>query len=101
MKALLNLFRQFGEINLRDSRTGDEHNAIWLDSAYRDVFVFFSVNRFEVVSCGSKGKQQGTTGSNYRFHRTNLNHKGGFRSRNVSWPPTHKIRLSVELRKNT
>jgi len=50
MKAFLNLFRQFGEVNFRDSRTADEHNAIGFDSADRDILVFFPVNHFEVVS---------------------------------------------------
>jgi len=45
----LNLFRQFREVNLRDSRTGYEHNAVGFNSADRDVFVFFPVNRLEVV----------------------------------------------------
>jgi hypothetical protein len=52
MKTFLNLFRQFGEINFRDSRFADEHNAVGFDSADRDVFVFFPVNSFEVVSEG-------------------------------------------------
>src|SRR5712691_4479594 len=100
MKALLSLFRQFSEVNLRDSRLRDEDNTVWLDAAHGDVFVFLSVNRFEVVGGGSKGKQHGTTASNYRFHRANLNHKGSFQSRNVSWP-LRKIQVSVELRKST
>ena len=50
MKTFLNFFRQFDEINFRDSRLGFEHDAVRLDPAYRDVFVFFPVNRFEVVS---------------------------------------------------
>jgi len=50
MKTFLNLFRQFGEVDFRDSRFADEHNAVGFDSANRDVFVFFAVNRLEIVS---------------------------------------------------
>jgi hypothetical protein len=49
MKAFLYLFRQFNEVNLQDSRFGSQQNAIWLKAADRRVFVFLSVNRFEVV----------------------------------------------------
>src|SRR6266566_1879993 len=49
MKAFLNLFRQLSEVNFRDSRFGNERNAVWLDTTDFGVFVFFSVNRFEVI----------------------------------------------------
>src|SRR6266566_2316044 len=38
-----------GEVNFRDSRFGNERNAVWLDTTDFGVFVFFSVNRFEVI----------------------------------------------------
>src|SRR5712692_5276293 len=49
MKTFLNVFRQLREINLRDSRTAGEDDAVGFHSAYRDVFVFFPFNSFEVV----------------------------------------------------
>ena len=40
MKAFLNLFGQFIEIDFRDSRFGFQNNAVGLDAADRDIFVF-------------------------------------------------------------
>jgi hypothetical protein len=50
MKPFLNVFRQFNEIDFRKSRFGFNHDPVRFDAAYRDVFVFSSVNRFEVIS---------------------------------------------------
>src|SRR5213078_3935201 len=58
LKTFLNLFRQLGEINFRDSRFTDEDNAVGFDSAYLNVFVFFPVNRFEVVTEGDCRKPE-------------------------------------------
>ena len=52
MKAFLNLFRQFTEIDFRDSRFRFQNNAARLDAADRGIFVFFAVRRLEVVSEG-------------------------------------------------
>ena len=52
-ESLLNILGKFSEINFRYSRFGNEHNAIGLDSAHLGVFVFFSVNRFEVSGEGA------------------------------------------------
>ena len=48
MKALLNVFRQFGEVNLCNSRVCFDDDAIGFDARDRGVFVFLAVNRFEV-----------------------------------------------------
>ena len=53
MKAFLNLFRQFTEIDFRDSRFGFQNNAVRLDAADRGIFVCFAVKRFEVVGKAS------------------------------------------------
>jgi len=50
MKAFLNVFRQFSEINFGDSRFASQNNAVRLDAADLSVFVFLAVNRFEVVA---------------------------------------------------
>jgi hypothetical protein len=47
MKAFLNFLRQFAKVNFRDFRTGDDYYAVGFDSAYRNVFVFLSVNRLK------------------------------------------------------
>ena len=49
MEPFLNLFGQFGEVNLGDCRFGFDHNAVGFDSANRGVFVFLAVQRREVV----------------------------------------------------
>ena len=55
MKVFLNVFRQFGEVNLRDSRVCFHDDAIGFDARDRGIFVFFAVNRFEVFGeCGSR-----------------------------------------------
>lgn len=50
MKTFPNLFWQLDKINFRNSRLGSEHDAVGLDPAYRDVFVFFAANRSEIIS---------------------------------------------------
>ena len=52
MKPFLNVFRQFNEIDFRKSRFGFNHDPIRFDAAHSDVFVFFSVNSFEILSKG-------------------------------------------------
>ena len=55
MKAFLNVFWQFGEVNLRDSRVCFDDDAIGFDARDRGIFVFFAVNRIEVFGeCGSR-----------------------------------------------
>ena len=53
MKVFLNVFRQFGEVNLCDSRVCFDDDAIGFDARDRGVFVFFAVNCFEVF--GERG----------------------------------------------
>jgi len=48
-KTFLNVFRQLDKINFRDPRLGFNHDSIRLYPADLDVFVFFPVNRFEVL----------------------------------------------------
>jgi len=57
MKAFLNLFGQFIEIDFRDSRFGFQNNAVGFDAADRDIFVFFAVNGFEVLGENDWRKQ--------------------------------------------
>jgi hypothetical protein len=55
MKVFLNVFRQFGEVNLCDSRVCFEHDAIGFDACDTGVFVLFAVNCFEIFGeCGSR-----------------------------------------------
>src|SRR5206468_2399007 len=64
MKTLLNFFRQLDEIKFRNSRSGSKHNAVRLDSANRNVFVFFPVNRFEIFSDCNGRKTRDQKGEN-------------------------------------
>jgi hypothetical protein len=50
MKPFLNVFREFNEIDFRNSRFGFNHDPVRFDTADLGVFVFFAANRFEVVS---------------------------------------------------
>ena len=50
MKPFLNVFRKFSEIDFRKSRFGFNHYPVRFEATHRDVFVFFAVNRLEVVS---------------------------------------------------
>ena len=49
MKPFLNLWREFGEIYLRNSRFGFKLNPIRFYAAHRRVFVYLAVNGFEVL----------------------------------------------------
>ena len=49
MKPFLNVFRQFKEIDFRNSRFGFNHDPVRFDMADRSVFVYLAVDRFEVV----------------------------------------------------
>ena len=49
VETFLNLFWQLSEVHLGDSRLATQHNAVGFDTPHRDVFVFFSVNRFKDV----------------------------------------------------
>src|SRR4029077_15396297 len=49
-EAHLNVFRQLGEVDLRNTYTRNEHDAVRFDSPYCDVFIFFPVICFEVIS---------------------------------------------------
>ena len=50
MKPFLNVFREFNEIDLRNSRFGSKHDPVRFDAADRSVFVNLAVNGFEVLS---------------------------------------------------
>src|ERR1043166_7499086 len=49
MKSFLDFFREFGEVNLCDSRFRFDHDAVRLNAGDSRVFVFFAVNGFEVL----------------------------------------------------
>ena len=49
MKAFLNVFRQFNEIDFRNSRFGANHDPIRFDTGDRSVFVYLAVDGFEVL----------------------------------------------------
>ena len=48
MKPLLNVFREFNEIDLRNPRFGSKHDPVRFDTADRGVFVYLAVDGFEV-----------------------------------------------------
>ena len=56
MKAFLNFFWQFGEINFRNSRFRFDDDAIRIDTSDSGVFVLFTVNRSEVF--GERGSRE-------------------------------------------
>ena len=49
VKAFLNVFRQFSEVNFRDSRFALKYDAVSFHTADRYVVVLFAVNCFEVI----------------------------------------------------
>jgi len=49
MKPFLNVFREFNEIDFRNSRFGFNHDPVRFDMADRSVSVYLAVDRFEVV----------------------------------------------------
>jgi len=57
MKPFLNVFRKFDEIDFRNSRFGSNHDPVRFDTADRGVFVFFAVDRFEVLSHRERCRQ--------------------------------------------
>ena len=50
MKPFLNVFREFNEINLKNSRFGFKYNPVCFYMADRGVFIYLAVNYFEVLS---------------------------------------------------
>jgi hypothetical protein len=50
MKPFLNVFREFNEIDLRNSRFRSKHDAVRVDTAYRSIFVYLALDGFEVLS---------------------------------------------------
>ncbi len=50
MKPFLNVFREFNEIELRNSRFGPKHDPIRVDTADRGIFVYLALDGFEVLS---------------------------------------------------
>jgi hypothetical protein len=50
MKPFLNVFREFNEIDLRNSRFGSKHDPVRFDTADSGVFVYLAANGFEVLS---------------------------------------------------
>jgi len=59
MKAFLNVFREFKEIDFRNSRFGSDHDPVRFDAADLGVLVFFAVNGFEVLGeCEGRGQRK-------------------------------------------
>ena len=50
MKPFLNVFREFNEIDLRNSRFGSKHDPVHLNTADGGVFVYLAFDGFEVLS---------------------------------------------------
>jgi hypothetical protein len=50
MKPFLNVWREFNEINLRNSGFGSKHDSIPFYAGDGGVFVFLTVNGLEVLS---------------------------------------------------
>jgi hypothetical protein len=50
MKPFLNVLREFGEIDLRNSRFSFKLNPIHFYAAHRRVFVYLPADSFEVLS---------------------------------------------------
>src|SRR5437773_5943452 len=59
MKPFLNILREFGEIDLRNSRFSFKLNPIRFYAAYRRVFVYLPANSFEVLSKRYRRRQRG------------------------------------------
>ena len=72
MKALLDFFREFGEVNLCDSRFRFDHDAIRLDTSNRGIFVFFAINGFEVLAESGRHEQQDEKRENFCVHLSRL-----------------------------
>ena len=49
-KPFLNVFREFNEVDLRNSRFGSKDEPVGFDTANRRVFVYLAIDRFEVLS---------------------------------------------------
>jgi hypothetical protein len=50
MKPFLNVFREFNEIDLRNSRFDSKHDPVRFDTADRGVFLYLAADGFEVPS---------------------------------------------------
>jgi hypothetical protein len=50
MKPFLNVFREFNEIDLRNSRFGSKHDAVRVDTGDRGIFVYLALDGLEVLS---------------------------------------------------
>ena len=50
MKPFLNVFREFNEIDLRNSRFGFNHDPVRFDAVDRGIFVYLALDGFEVLS---------------------------------------------------
>jgi len=50
MKPLLNVFRKFNEIDLRNSSFSSKHDPVCFYTADRGVFVYLPADSFEVLS---------------------------------------------------
>src|SRR5437773_4075400 len=59
MKPFLNVLREFGEIDLRNSRFSFKLNPIRFDAAHRRVFVYLPGDSFEVLSKRYRRRQRG------------------------------------------
>src|ERR1043166_1615168 len=70
MKPFLNVLREFGEINLGDSRFSFKHNPVTFDAAHRRVFVYLAVSSFEVLrTCEWRGQDcQNYQSSSRKLH---------------------------------
>ena len=49
MKPFLNVFREFNEIDLRNSHFGSKHDPVRFDTADRGIFVYLALDGFEVL----------------------------------------------------
>jgi len=59
MKPFLNVLREFGEIDLRNSRFSFKLNPIRFYAAHRRVFVYLPADSFEVLSKRYRRRQRG------------------------------------------
>jgi hypothetical protein len=50
MKPFLNVFREFNELDLRNSRFGSKHDPVRVDTADGGIFVYLALDGFEVFS---------------------------------------------------
>ena len=50
MKSFLNVFREFNEIDFRNSPFASKHNPVRFYTADRGVFLYLAVDGFELLS---------------------------------------------------